>query len=129
MNHIILFDGECLLCKISVQFIIKKDPLGYFKFASLKGKTGQILLHQYKIPSINSLILIENSQVYVKSDAALRIASKLKGPWKFLQIFLIVPRFARNMIYDFIAKNRNQWFGKNNKCSVLSTEFKSRFLD
>ena len=32
---IVLFDGECNLCNGSVQFIIKRDPNGYFRFASL----------------------------------------------------------------------------------------------
>ena len=47
MEKIILFDGVCNLCNSSVQFIIKRDPNGHFKFASLQSETGQKLLKQY----------------------------------------------------------------------------------
>ncbi|MEE9610855.1 MAG: DUF393 domain-containing protein, partial [Desulfatiglandales bacterium] len=41
---IILFDGDCNLCTWSVQFIIKRDPQGRFRFASMQSPTGQRLL-------------------------------------------------------------------------------------
>ena len=41
---IVLFDGVCNLCNAAVQFIIKRDPVGKIKFASLQSDAGQSLL-------------------------------------------------------------------------------------
>lgn len=74
MNKIILFDGECNFCDQSVQFIIKRDPAGYYKFASLQSDIGQKILKEYSVPDdISSFILIDNNRYYSKSSAALRV--------------------------------------------------------
>lgn len=129
MKRIILFDGECNFCDKSVQFIIKRDPNANFHFASLQSKIGKELLSQYNVPNnINSLVLIENHQCFFKSSAALRVCKKLKGAWKLLYVFVIVPKPLRDGVYSIIAKNRYKWFGKNNKCLLPSPEERQRFL-
>jgi predicted DCC family thiol-disulfide oxidoreductase YuxK len=42
----VLFDGVCHLCTSTVQFIIKRDPHGYFTFAALQSAMGSTLLHE-----------------------------------------------------------------------------------
>lgn len=129
MNPIILFDGECNFCDSSVQFIIKNDSKGIFHFASLQSDTGQELLKKHDVPSdIDSMILIEGDKVYYKSAAALRICRHLKGAWKLLYALLIVPRPIRNIVYDFIAKNRYKWFGKKESCMLPSPSVRARFI-
>jgi len=128
---IILFDSECLLCNQSVQFILKHDRNEAFRFASLQSKVGQQLLkkHQFPYQYNESIILIENGKAYIKSTATLRIVKKLNGPWKLLYIFKFIPRRIRNIAYDYIAKNRYNWFGKQNTCMMMSPEIKRRFID
>jgi predicted DCC family thiol-disulfide oxidoreductase YuxK len=129
MERIILFDGICNLCNKSVQFILKRDPEGIFKFASMQSKAGEKLLKQYGFNGeIKSILLIDNDKVYRKSSAALRIAGKLHGFWKLLVVFQVIPPFLRDLIYDYIAKNRYRWFGKNESCMLPSPEWKKRFL-
>lgn len=129
LNPIILFDGECNFCDKSVQFIIKRDPNGYFKFASLQSEIGEELLKKYQVPSsIDSIILIQNDQYYIKSSAALRICKYLKGPWKLFSTLIIVPRPIRNFFYGIIAKNRYKWFGKQESCMLPTPEQRKRFL-
>lgn len=129
METIILFDGICNLCNSSVQFIIKRDPKGHFKFASLQSETGQFLLNQYGISKeIDSIIVIENEKVYIKSSAALRICSRLNGIWRYLSILRVLPPFIRNFVYDMVAKNRYKWFGKKESCMLPTSEMKKRFL-
>ena len=129
MNPVILFDGECNFCDSSVQFIIKNDPKGIFHFASLQSDTGQELLKKHHVPSnIDSMILIEENKVYYKSAAALRICRHLKGAWKLLYAFIVVPRPLRNVAYDFIAKNRYKWFGKKESCMLPSPSVRARFI-
>ncbi|MGB3019508.1 MAG: thiol-disulfide oxidoreductase, partial [Ignavibacteria bacterium] len=34
----------------------------------------------------------------------------------------------RDIVYDYIAKNRYKWFGKKDACRIPDAETKSRFL-
>lgn len=129
MANIILFDGVCNLCNSSVQFIIKRDPDGYFSFAPLQEEAGKKLLDGHNIKTnMDSLILISNNTYYKKSSAALEICRHLQGAWKCLYVFKIIPRFIRDPLYSFIAKNRYKWFGKKSSCMVPTAENKKRFL-
>ncbi len=127
---IILFDGVCNLCNGAINFVITRDTANVFKFAPLQEKSGSLLLESYTIDSqkIDSIVLIENNTVYVKSSAALRIAKKLSGLWPLLYIFIIIPKFVRDGVYDFIAKNRYKWFGKTDQCILPTPSTKEKFL-
>ena len=129
-NSILLFDGVCNLCNSAVQFVIKRDKKKKFLYTSLQSKTGQKLLLKYglNLSDFDSFILIENKKYFTKSTAALKIAKGLGGIWSMLYIFIIIPKFSRNAIYDFIAQNRYKWFGKRDECMLPSPEFKDRFL-
>ena len=59
----------------------------------------------------------------------LRIAGFLKFPWPLLQVFIIIPPFVRNRLYDWIAQNRYRWFGKQDVCRVSTPDLKGRFLE
>lgn len=131
MSDIILFDGICNMCTGSVQFIIKRDPKQTFTFASLQSDAAKELKLKHNISEdVDSVVLItEKGRVFDRSSAALRIAAKLKGGSKLFAIFLIVPPFIRNSVYQWIAKRRYDWFGKKQACMVPSPEQRERFLD
>jgi len=131
-KKIILFDGVCNLCNNSVQFVIKRDKNDVFRYAALQSDVGQQLLKQRHIDTIavNSIILIEPGVAYyTKSDAALEIAQDLGGLWKLSAIFSWIPATIRNRIYDFVAKNRYKWFGKQESCMIPTPELRAKFLD
>ncbi|MGD6967963.1 thiol-disulfide oxidoreductase DCC family protein [Rossellomorea vietnamensis] len=129
MGAIILFDGVCNLCNHIVQFVIKRDKHAYFKFASLQSEAGQTLLEKYKVdPKTDSIVLIEQDECYMKSSAALRVGKKLTGVWKAFFIFIIIPPVIRDKVYDLIARNRYNWFGKRDSCMLPSPEMKKRFI-
>lgn len=130
MSALILFDGVCNLCNRTVQFIINRDPAGYFRFGSLQSEQGRRWLSDYGVDqTTDSIVLIENGQSYIKSSAALRICRNLTGVWKLFVVFLVIPVPIRDFIYDFIAKNRYRWFGKREECMLPSSEIKDRFID
>lgn len=128
-RHIILFDGVCNLCNHSVQFIIKRDRKGIFKFASLQSAVAQDVLKKMNAKNFpDSIAYIEEGKLFTKSDAALRIARTLNGGWRFLYYFIFIPRVIRNAVYGFIARNRYKWFGKKQSCMVPATGLAARFL-
>jgi predicted DCC family thiol-disulfide oxidoreductase YuxK len=78
--------------------------------------------------ALDTIILVENNQVFERSEAALRIAKNLRG-WSWLYAFRIVPGFLRNAVYKLISRYRYRVFGKRSECMIPSAELKSRFLD
>ena len=130
-KSIILFDGLCNLCNSSVQFILKHEKNQNFLFASLQSDAcAKILLQlNYKNNDLNSLVLIEGNKIYKKSTAALRIIKELKPMWHWFYVLIIVPKFIRDSVYDLIAKNRYEWFGKLNSCELGMHTNKDRFIN
>ena len=128
---VVLFDGVCNLCSSSVIFIIKRDRGSKIKFASLQSEFGQEQMKRFKLPAslLNSVLLIKNGKLYQRSNAALEIVSVLDGLWPLFFIFKIVPRFFRDLIYDWIAKNRYRWFGKKEECMIPTPEMRERFMN
>lgn len=130
-NHkIILFDGVCNLCNGVVTFVIKRDKNNVFMFAALQSEVGRRLASKFNIDTskMNSIILIDGDNYYEKSAAALRISKELSGAYPLLYGFLVLPKFIRNAVYDYVAKNRYKWFGKRESCMIPNAELKSKFL-
>lgn len=131
-KKIILFDGVCNLCNSSVQFVIKRDKKDIFRFAALQSAMGQALVKERGINTeeVDSIILIEPQiAYYTKSDAALKIAKLLNGGWPLLGIFLGLPKGFRDWVYDWVARNRYQWFGKKDSCMIPTEALKGKFLE
>jgi predicted DCC family thiol-disulfide oxidoreductase YuxK len=131
-KKIILFDGVCNLCNSAVQFVIKHDKKDTFRFVALQSVLGQEILAYIGIDAknIDSIVLYEPGiAYYYKSDAALQIARNLDGIFSFGTIFKIIPTGIRNYLYDYIARNRYQWYGKKESCMIPSAELKIKFLE
>lgn len=129
-HKIVLFDGVCNLCNSSVTFIIKRDKKDRFRFAALQEEIGSNLIAEFDLDrsKVDSILLIDGGNIYIKSSAALRIAKQLSGGWPLLYGFMVLPRFFRNWIYDIIARNRYKWFGKKDSCMIPTPELRSKFL-
>jgi predicted DCC family thiol-disulfide oxidoreductase YuxK len=130
MSAIILFDGVCNFCNGSVNFIIDRDPAGYFKFAPLQSEIGAKLLTENGVDTslTDSVVLIEDGKVYTHSTAALRIAGRLNGAWSYFRHLTVVPSFIRDGFYKLFAKYRYAMFGKQEACMLPTPEVRSRFL-
>lgn len=131
-KKIILFDGVCNLCEASVQFVIKYDKKDLFRFVALQSDLGKELIKHIGLENknIDSVVLYEPGiAYYYKSTAALEIAKNLGGFFHFGTIFRLIPNGLRNLLYDYVAKNRNQWYGKKVSCFVPTLELKYKFLD
>ncbi|HZL38494.1 MAG TPA: thiol-disulfide oxidoreductase DCC family protein [Tepidisphaeraceae bacterium] len=129
-HAIILFDGVCNLCNASVNFIIDHDPDGYFQFAAQQSAAGKALLEKFGMPpgELRTVLLIEQNHCRQKSNAALRIASRLRGPARLLSLGIVIPPFLRDAIYEWIAKHRYRWFGRTDACRIANAEKADRFL-
>lgn len=130
-QKIILFDGVCNLCNGSIIFVLKREKEPIFKFASIQSEAGKELLKLCGLPSNynQAVVYIKNGNVYLGSTAALIIGQKLIFPWSILSsLSLLIPKFVRDWVYNQIALNRYQWFGKKEVCMVPTESLKARFL-
>ena len=127
---VLFFDGVCNLCSKSVQFIIEHEAQPVMRFASLQSPlAAQVLPALGAEPAkLNSVVFVEDGVAYERSSAALRVAKHLKAPYRFMAVFLIVPSFLRDLIYEVIAKNRYRMFGKKEACWLPSPDLRARFL-
>ena len=130
-QKIILFDGVCNLCNGSVIFILQREKNPVFQFASIQSEAGKELLEWCGLPGDYSqaIVLIDGGKIYFGSTAALKIGKTLKFPWSFLSyVGFIVPKSIRDWVYNQIAINRYQWFGKRDVCMIPTENLKARFL-
>ena len=123
-NPIVIFDGDCAFCNKSVMLVLKKDKTQTIEVCSNQSEMGIALIKEYGISvDINSTIIyILNDKVYYKSTAALTISKKLKGLYPLLYAFIIVPKFIRDSVYDFIAKHRKKIVKDEFSCEFVSDE-------
>ena len=128
---VILFDDVCRLCSRSVRFIIARDPDARFRFAGLGSPTADRLLAggRNTLEGVDSVVLIEDGEVFIRSTAALRIARGLTAPWPLLYGLIVVPRPLRDLVYDLVARKRYRWFGRLETCLVPTEAERDRFLD
>ena len=131
-KKIILFDGVCNLCNSAILKVIKHDSKDNFVFTPLSSETGRKIIEHLKIDisKIDSIILYEPELAfYIKSSAALKIMNDFGGLWKLNNIFWIIPNPIRDLVYDFIARNRYKWFGKKESCMIPTPELRAKFLN
>lgn len=132
-KQLIVFDGVCNLCNSSVLFVIKRDSKNHFLFAPLQSEIGHSIIESFEIDTdkTDSILLYtpSNHTLKIKSSAALNIAKKLGFPTNLAAVFLIIPSFLRNWIYDIIAKHRYQWFGKKETCMIPTPELQAKFIN
>ena len=135
-QQVMLYDGLCGFCNQSVQMILRSDRRGTMRFAALQSAYGEAVMSRHpELKDVDSVVLVERSpdgdeeHVFVRSDAALRIAAYLGGWWKFFLIFRLIPRALRDFYYDTFARYRYRLFGKHDSCPIPSPEVRSRFID
>lgn len=130
MFPVLLFDGECNLCNKSVQWVLKRDAAGAFRFASLQSEVGQALLERHGLSTLSydSVVLVDEHKAFTHSDAVLELLRRLGGFWAVFSVLTAFPKSVRDPLYNFIARNRYRWFGRTDQCLLPEPGWKSRFL-
>lgn len=127
-ERIIFFDGVCGLCNRFVDRLLRIDRRKQLRFAPLQGYTAMQRLPIGIADAMRSVIYLRDGEILQRSDAALLILIDLGGWRKVYGVFLIVPRFLRDGVYDWVARNRYRWFGKRDACRLPAPEERTRFL-
>merc|ERR1712216_12439 len=131
----LFFDGVCNLCDGFVNFVHYGDSRAKVKFGALQRHTELVRQHgggryvEGGEEALSTLVVIQGSQVYVRSEAALRVLAVMDQPYRTLAMFHFIPVFLRDAIYKLVAANRYNMFGKVATCRAPTEKFKARFLE
>ena len=128
---ILVFDGVCVLCSRSVQFVLRHDRRKRFRFATTQSPTGTRLMAEHGLDAANpaSVLLIEADRAYAESAAMIRVLRSFGSAWPLLAGALwIIPRPLRDAAYRAIAKRRYRWFGQRETCYLPDPSEAARFL-
>ena len=129
-DDVILFDGVCIFCSRWVRFVAARDTAKRFRFTPIQSAYGTRLAETFGIdpddPDTNAVI--HGGEVFLKSDAALTVLSQL-ARWGWVRALFAVPRPLRNAVYNLVARNRYQIFGKYDACFVPDADLRARVIE
>jgi predicted DCC family thiol-disulfide oxidoreductase YuxK len=141
-----LYDGVCGVCNRTVRFILKRDPAGVFRFASLQSGLAQRILtrHGASPSDLDTLYVVTNfdptltsakkqadaETLLARSEAVVFALGQLGALWRGVAATLrLLPRWLNDWSYVVIARNRYRIFGRYETCPVPSEDMRVRFLD
>ena len=126
----VFVDGECVLCNRLATWLERHDPDRRFRIAALQGESARRLLGPPEPdPSEWVVVLLDEDGTHERSEAILRIARGLGGAWRFAETMArLVPRAARDLVYDAVARRRYRWFGREDECRLPRPDVDGRFL-
>lgn len=134
-SQVVLYDGDCGLCARVVQFVLPRDRHDRFRFAALQSEFARAILirHGMNTDDYDTFVLVEGpgtpgERLYLRSDAGLRVLAGLGGPWSLAAALRIVPRFIRDAVYDLVARNRIEMFGRADQCMVPVGSARAKFI-
>jgi predicted DCC family thiol-disulfide oxidoreductase YuxK len=132
---LLLYDGVCGLCAASVQFILRHERRHTLRFAPLQGDAAaQVRARHPELNGVDSLVWVERfgdapgERVEVRSDAVLRAAGYIGGPWALATAARLLPARLRNALYDFVARHRHTMFAAPEQCYMPPPDTRARFL-
>lgn len=130
-SPVLFYDGVCSLCNRSVRWVIRRDRVGVFRFASLQSAAAARMLPPglAGTGASSTVILLDGSDVLTKSDVWMRTVRRFGAPWSWLAALSVIPRPLRDRVYDFVAARRYRWFGRLDQCPLPDPKFRGRFLD
>jgi predicted DCC family thiol-disulfide oxidoreductase YuxK len=133
-EHLVLYDGACGVCHRTVQWILREDARGDFRFAPLQGPTAAAVRARHpEVPTdLDSVIYVERSngteRVSMRSEAIFRIAERLGGPAARFVALRALPRALTEAAYRLFARNRHRVSRAIGVCPLPPPSAEPRFL-
>ena len=127
---IIIFDGKCVLCSRWARFVMRHDGDKRFRLLAAQTPLGTALYEHYRLDPVDyeTNVLLEDGCSFLKSEGTIRMFERLGFPWSLMTAFRIVPRALRDKLYNVVARNRLNWFGRREICFVPEPSDADRFI-
>jgi len=130
---LVIFDGECSLCDGFIRFCHAHEKNSELFFSSLQSPLGQAILKEIGLSTdtLTTIILVVDAEVFLQSEAALRISSYLRPPYSYVASLRIIPLIIRDSVYSFVSQHRHTLFKSKAKdffCEAPPLDLKKRIL-
>jgi predicted DCC family thiol-disulfide oxidoreductase YuxK len=132
MSWVLFFDGDCAFCNRAVRWVVRFDPQARIALAPLQGVLSQRLgFAKFAVADGGTMVVLREADgaVFTHSDGLLEIARALGGAWKICTIGRWIPRWLRDGVYRWIARNRYRLFGKSATCELPDKAFLKRLRE
>ncbi len=133
---VLLYDGDCAFCHAVVRWILRHERRHTLRFAALRSEFGRAAAARHPaLQTVDSVVWLaplsagHPERACVRSDAILRVAAYLGGPWRLAAIARLVPRRWRDAAYDRVARRRRRRPGTSAACQVPEPSSAERFGD
>lgn len=128
---VVIFDGGCVLCSNSARLLLRLDRQGRFRLLTSQSRLGLALRRHFGVAddAEDSVILLEDGCLYLRSEAVLRILPGLGRPWSWLSGLAALPAGPRDAAYRWIAQRRYRLFGRRAVCFLPREALSDRFLE
>jgi predicted DCC family thiol-disulfide oxidoreductase YuxK len=132
--RIVLFDGVCVFCNRSVDWLMRRDREGRLHFAPLQGETAQRVRAAFPeaVPEgIDTIVYLEQSgpepRLWLRSQAVARILADV-GDDRLARLLRLLPTFVADLGYRVFARIRYAVFGRREECRVPTPAERAHFL-
>lgn len=128
---IVIFDGDCVLCSNSARLLLRLDRRGRFRLLTGQSGLGLALRRHFGVAdgAGDSVILLQDGRLHLRSEAVLRILRVLGRPWSWLSGLAVLPAGPRDAVYGWIAQRRYRLFGRRPVCFLPEERWRDRFLE
>jgi predicted DCC family thiol-disulfide oxidoreductase YuxK len=132
MGWVLFFDGDCAFCSAGVRRAMKFDKHRRLMFSPLQGKLAtEKGFSEFADESDGSMVLMREAdgRIFLRSDAVIELARALGGAWKLFLPAALIPRFIRDSVYKWVARNRYLFSQKGDFCLLPDADFEARVIE
>lgn len=133
-DRVVLFDGVCVVCNRSVDWLLRRDPGARLHFAPLQGETAARI--RAALPGglpedVDSIAYLEREgptwRLSLRSRALRRILEDVGGG-PVAALLRVLPVSVSDLGYRVFARLRYRLFGRRETCRIPTDAERARFL-
>lgn len=128
---IVFMDGACALCTRAARTIARLDRRDEFRICPTQSALGRAVLGHYGLDADDpdSWLYICDGRAFTSMDAVIAVGRRLGGWGRLMDVFVVLPRPARDWLYRRIARNRYSLFGTADMCALPDPKLRSRLIE
>ena len=125
-----VMDAKCGVCARGARWIARNDRKGEFRIIPMQSPLGAALLRHYGMSpeDPSSWLYLADGQAFVSAEAIIRLGQRLGGRWRGLVVLRLLPRGARDWLYQRLARNRYRISRPVDLCSLPDPDVQRRLL-
>lgn len=108
MPYTVYYDNDCGMCSSAIRLLVRISKNDSVQTKALNSIEGQQFVLKHSLVDVDSVIVSDGEQIFLKSTAILKLCSISRFPWNLFVVFYTVPEKFRDLVYDWVARNRKR---------------------